>query len=221
MRGNASSSATVCSRSVGSLLHRRAGTCQGKDPGDHTPQPGHQTGADDLGAKPVPERVGDVLPLSQREDAPRAGRRVELPEAALCAAEATKTGPVDDLVPGQTWGSRPGGRASWAGAVVRLVADGREPAGERSHEQPVVQGAGACQPHRKVSCATILRRTAGYGPVRPVVWGDGGREPPSHPMCARHALCLERESLTDGGSTGDRMDSPGPWGTGDVCDRAG
>ena len=47
----------------------------------------------------------------------------------------------------------------------------------------MVQGAGACQPHRKVSCATILRRTAGYGPVRPVVWGDGGREPPSHPMC--------------------------------------
>ena len=51
--------------------------------------------------------------------------------------------------------------------------------------------------------------------------GDGGRDEPPHPMCARHALCLERESLTDGGSTGDRMDSPGPWGTGDVCDRAG
>ena len=105
---------------------------------------------------------------------------------------------------------RPAG-GGWPGARRRT----------KRHEQPVVQGAGACQPHRKVSCATILRRTAGYGPVRPVVWGDGGREPPSHPMCARHALCLEQESLTDGGSTGDRMDSPGPWGTGDVCDRAG
>ena len=31
----------------------------------------------------------------------------------------------------------------------------------------------ARQPHRKVSCATTLRRTAGYGPVRPVGGGRG------------------------------------------------
>ena len=41
-------------------------TCQGQDPGDHTPQPGHRTGADDLGVEPVPDRVGDILPLCQR-----------------------------------------------------------------------------------------------------------------------------------------------------------
>ena len=55
--------------------------------------------------------------------------------------------------------------------------------------------------------------------------GGVGGEGPGSPVLpypdSRHALCLERESLTDGGSTGDRMDSPGPWGTGDVCDRAG
>jgi len=33
-----------------------------------------------------------------------------------------------------------------------------------------------------------------YGPVRTVVWEDGGREAPSYPMCARHAVCLGGES---------------------------
>ena len=51
-----------------------------------------------------------------------------------------------------------------------LVADGREPAGERSHEQPVVQRAGACQPHRKVSCATTL--TTRCVPGMPCVWSE-------------------------------------------------
>ena len=35
------------------------------------------------------------------KDAPRADGRVDPAEAALCAAEETTTGPVDDLVPGR------------------------------------------------------------------------------------------------------------------------
>ena len=98
-----------------------------------------------------------------------------------CAAEATETGLVGDRVSGRL------GDPALAGAQAgrersRLVAYGREPAGEQSHEQPVVQRAGACKSLREVSGATTLRRTAGYGPVCPVVWGDGGREPPSYPM---------------------------------------
>ena len=52
------------------------------------------------------------------KDAPRADGRVDPAEAALCAAEETTTGPVDALRSWSAWGSRPGGRASWAVAVV-------------------------------------------------------------------------------------------------------
>ena len=108
-------------------------TCQGQDPGDHTPQPGHQVGADDLGVEPVPARVGDILPLCQREGAPRADGQVDPAEAALCAAEATETGLVSDRVSG--WLGGPALAGTQAGRErSRLVVYGREPAGERSHE---------------------------------------------------------------------------------------
>ena len=87
------------------------------------------------------------------------------------------------------------------------VAHGREPTGKRSHEQPLVQRAGARQPRRTVSGATTLRRTAGYGPVYPVVWGDGGRESPSHPTpdimaMIRSSPVPGRREVHDGQRTG-------------------
>ena len=83
--------------------------------------------------KPVPARVGDILPLCQREGAPRADGQVDPAEAALCAADATETGLVSDRVSG--WLGGPALAGTQAGRErSRLVVHGREPAGERSHE---------------------------------------------------------------------------------------
>ena len=84
----------------------------------------------------------------------------DLEQAGCTLAEAEKPEAVD---------LRPQGSGK-----RRLVASAE---GNRALA-PVVQ--------RAVSSATeryhLQGRTAGYGPVRPVVWEDGGREPPSYPI---------------------------------------
>ncbi len=54
----------------------------------------------------------------------------------------------------------------------------------------------------EVPCPTTLRRTAGYGTVRPVVWGDGGREPPSHPILVSVVPECTKKSSPGGRVTG-------------------
>ena len=125
-----------------------------------------------------------------------------------------------DSVPGVE-GSRCEREPRLASCSVRakLVARGRAPRPAHGLARGVLRRAGCAPAH---AVLTSTHRTARCGTACLVVWEGKDRDRRSSPIpIARHALCLERESLTDGGSTGDRMDSPGPWGTGDVCDRAG
>jgi hypothetical protein len=110
---------------------------QGSDPGDHAPQPGREHPPDDLGAELVPDGVGDLLPLCQREDAPATAGRVDTEETALHAVETAQAGPLDHELPGRPRCAAQAGSESgreW----TRVVAHGRKPPGQRSHVPAVV-----------------------------------------------------------------------------------
>ena len=70
--------------------------------------------------------------------------------------------------------------AGWLG--VWVVADVWLPASTSGDGQSLVQISWARQSSPKVRCVTIVEETAVYGPVRTVVWEDGGREAPSYPI---------------------------------------
>ena len=63
-----------------------------------------------------------------------------------------------------------------------MVAESRNPASAPRDDPGVGQNARTGEPFRTVSYVTIVEETAVYGPVRTVVWEDGGREAPSYPI---------------------------------------
>jgi hypothetical protein len=81
----------------------------------------------------------------------------------------------------ESWGSqveRP--EASWLG--VWVVANVRLSSSTSGDGQSLVQDPWSRKPFRKICCVKPIEETAVYGPVRTVVWEDGGREAPSYPI---------------------------------------
>ena len=126
--------------------------------------------------------MGYVLPLCGVQVLLTRLGQVDTSETAMCTTQAMQTARNHPRLFAQSRGSqveRP--EAGWLG--VWVVADVRLPAGSSGDGQSLVQDSWSRKPFRETCCVKPVEETAVYGPVRTVVWEDGGREAPSYPIC--------------------------------------